>query len=538
MIDKLDKWLAPVRDKQVSEKKLALSVVTIALNASKDLPLTIESIAGQTFRDFEYIVVDGLSWDESQSSYKRYEDVIDRLLWVEDSGVYAAMNYAAQECRGEYVLFMNAGDAFYSAEALQNVFEALGDERPDVVHGDHVYVDKRLELHKTSCEFALTRRLLWEGKLSHRWHDRFPCHQATLTKRSLLQRLGGYASGLEICADHDFLLRAFDEGATMRYVDETIAHYFGGGMSAQRGERCGMEWIQVYRSRSRLPQLVDRFFNAHHLVNFDTQSSQSGGKVGGFFELEGPHPESGLDFRFCWCAGDGFSVVSPGGSGSVGLVLEGRNQIAEQRLMVSVGGRQVDEIELPVDNFKVTVSFPELLPARSIVEFFPTKGTMIGNEQRFVSVLMKDFYFQPLSKIDLDPLLRGQTYRFGEVTRELLEPVLRSGWSGVERSHVWSIGDSSHLLLAADSDPSEIRVKLRGNPFVDASKRMIDVSLNGQPLAKSLKLETGEQTYALKDLDCWSSNEVNILTFHPHETAQPPEDARDLGVCLLELTLI
>jgi glycosyltransferase involved in cell wall biosynthesis len=117
-----------------------VSVVTITLNAARDLPITIESVAGQDFDDFEYVVVDGQSWDASHDVFRRYAKEINRVVEVEDSGVYSAMNFAVTQCRGKYIIFMNAGDTFYSAQALANVFANLDGEEPDLIHGDHIYV--------------------------------------------------------------------------------------------------------------------------------------------------------------------------------------------------------------------------------------------------------------------------------------------------------------------------------------------------------------------------------------------------------------
>jgi glycosyltransferase involved in cell wall biosynthesis len=163
-----------------------VSVVTIALNAARDLPLTIESVAGQDFDDFEYVVIDGQSWDSSHEVFRRYAQEIDRLVETEDSGVYSAMNFAVTQCRGKYIIFMNAGDTFFSAQALSNIFASLNGDEPDIIYGNHIYVDQSLELHKQSMDFSIIRKALLSGELSNRTFDRFPCHQATLAKRDLL----------------------------------------------------------------------------------------------------------------------------------------------------------------------------------------------------------------------------------------------------------------------------------------------------------------------------------------------------------------
>jgi len=528
---------SPQKSRDQAEQQVLVSVVTIALNAARDLPLTIESVAGQNFADFEYVVVDGGSWDSSFDIYGRYADRIDRLLEVEDAGVYSAMNFAASQCRGRYVIFMNAGDCFYSASALSNIFAAIGDDRPDVIHGDHVYVDKGLELHKRSVDFTVTRRVLLEGSLSNTWHDRFPCHQATLTSRELLARLGGYDTRYDICADHDFLLRAAESGASMRYVDETVAHYFGGGMSAQRGERCGIEWIEIYRSRSRHPQAVDRYFNAERLVRHDTQSATTGVKISGFLPTEGPSPDQGRNFRYSWGAGDGFSVVTPRMFESLSLTIQGENPGEQQVLTLSSGGAMLGTLTVPAGPFLATATFCDLLPPGSLVEVFPSTGMTIA-ENRFVSLLIKEFLFQPPAVTDAEPLALGQGYDFSAELRSRLQPLLRSGWSGIEPAHVWSVGRASHLLLPAEEPVRELTLTLSGNPFVDERSRKADLSLNGQTLGAKIVLPTSKLTLAFKvPPGVWRHDGGNLLTFRPERTAEPPNDSRELGVCLHSIRL-
>ena len=517
-----------------SKSSMKLSIVTITLNAARDLPITIESIAGQEFRDFEYVIVDGQSWDSSHEVFRRYSKEIDRIVEIEDAGVYSAMNFALSQCRGQYILFMNAGDTFYSAQALSNVFSFLGEDEPDVIFGDHVYVDKGLELHKRSIDFAITRKALLQGDVSHKWHDRFPCHQATITKRELLERLGGYDIRYEICADHDFLLRAFDAGATMKYVDETIAHYVGGGMSAQRGERCGMEWIQVYRSRSRRPRKIDRLFSADRLVRFDTQSSTTGAKISGFFPVEGPMPEADRDFMYCWCAGDGFSVISPITGESISLFLEGENELADQRLTFTSNGKTLSEVDVPVGYFRIETAFEQPLAPQTIVEILPAKSTLLPEEDpRFVSVLLRRFSFEVVDRLEVEPLPLRREQVFGLRFADTVEPLLRGGWSSLEPAHLWSIGRASHLLLATPPTAKELQLKLSGNPFVADKERKVSISVNGHQLAEGLQLTTSPKVYKLKiDANTWRSNQGNLVSLIPGETAQPPEDPRELGVCL------
>jgi GT2 family glycosyltransferase len=520
------------------KKNMRLSVVTITLNAARDLPLTIESITAQDFKDFEYVVVDGHSWDGSHDIFHRYAKEIDRVVEIEDSGVYAAMNFAVTQCRGDYIIFMNAGDVFYSAEALSNVFRQLDGESPDIIHGDHVYVDKSLELHRKSGDFAITRALLAKGDLSGKWMERFPCHQATLTKRELLTRMGGYDTQLEICADHDFLLRAYDAGASMKYIDETIAHYFGGGVSAQRSERCQLEWIKTYRSRSLFPQKVDRFLGALHFVRFDSQSPATGAKLSGFFPLQGPLPEAGIDTTCAWCAGEGFSIATPRHGDSVGLSLTGRNELEGQRLTIVCKGQTLGEVEIPVGEFEVDIPFAEPLAAKSVVDVFPSRADFLPNDIAFVSIMLMAFHFDPMAAIEVAPLRLGQEYSFTLTNAKAVAPLLRGGWSPFEPLAIWSIGERSHMIVAMADAAEELVMVLSGNPFVTEEARRVTILINGAAVATDLSLSTNPAEYvASLSGSGWRSPGTNFITFIPGETASGPGDPRALGINLTSIML-
>jgi hypothetical protein len=352
-----------------------------------------------------------------------------------------------------------------------------------------------------------------------------------------LERLGGYDTRYEICADHDFLLRAFDSGAKMKYVDETIAHYVGGGMSARRGERCGMEWIQVYRSRSRYPTKIDRFFSADRLVRYDPQSHTTGAKISGFYPVEGPVPDAGLDFLYSWCAGDGFSVVSPRLGESFSLNLEGRNELHDQRLTLTSNGRLLTEVDVPVGPFSLDIAFSEPLAPQTIVEALPAQSEILGDEDaKFVSLLLRSFSFELLDPLNVPELPLGREQVFGLRCADTVEPFLRGGWSSLEPAHVWSVGSASHLLLGIPQRGAELQMKLSGNPFVADKTRRVSISVNGHELVQDLQLSTTPKIHKFRlDSKIWRSTSGNFITLLPRETAQPPNDPRELGVCLHSL---
>lgn len=105
------------------KNNIKLSIITINYNNRDGLRKTIESVVGQTFRDFEYIVIDGGSTDGSVVIIKEYADRIDYWVSEKDKGIYNAMNKGALAARGEYTLFLNSGDSLLDNSVLSHVFE-------------------------------------------------------------------------------------------------------------------------------------------------------------------------------------------------------------------------------------------------------------------------------------------------------------------------------------------------------------------------------------------------------------------------------
>ena len=99
------------------------SIITVNYNNKNGLRKTIESVIHQSFRDFEYIVIDGGSTDGSADVLKEYDAQIDYWVSEPDKGIYNAMNKGIAQAKGEYLNFMNSGDCFYNANVLKQVSE-------------------------------------------------------------------------------------------------------------------------------------------------------------------------------------------------------------------------------------------------------------------------------------------------------------------------------------------------------------------------------------------------------------------------------
>ncbi|MHB8883622.1 MAG: glycosyltransferase [Methylovirgula sp.] len=235
-----------------------ISVVTVCYNAAEHLESTIENVLGQDLPDVEYIILDGASTDASVAIIEKYAYRLAHWQSEPDQGVYHAMNKAVAHCTGEWVLFMNAGDAFSDPHSLSRMFRKIPNDT-DIVYGHHYYVPVggTPEYH-AAADFETTWDRLQRGELRSDWLAGIPAHQATAVRRSLLEKLK-FDTTFQIAADHDLLFRARQGGAKFFNCDEIVSIYAGGGMSARNRGLCKQEWIQVGRKYGD-SAAVDRFY--------------------------------------------------------------------------------------------------------------------------------------------------------------------------------------------------------------------------------------------------------------------------------------
>ena len=156
-----------------------ISIITITWNASSTLPPTLKSVGEQTFRDFEHILVDGASSDDTLAVARRDGLPSLRIVSEPDRGLYDAMNKGLRMARGKYVLFLNAGDSFADSAVLQAYADAAA-ANPDIIYADTLVVDEARNVvgsRHLSVPDQLTLDSFSRGMLV--------CHQAFMVRRSL-----------------------------------------------------------------------------------------------------------------------------------------------------------------------------------------------------------------------------------------------------------------------------------------------------------------------------------------------------------------
>ncbi len=172
-------------------EQLKVTVAIVTYNASESFEETFRSIEEQTYQNIEIVVVDGGSSDNTLDLIRERDDRIYKWVSEKDRGPYDAMNKAAQIGTGDLIIYMNAGDRFYSRASLSRAMSSVP-AGVDFIIGHHLYlaVGGVEEYHK-AADFDVSWQALKAGDFSFRWLSGIPCHQATLTRRSLLIELQG-----------------------------------------------------------------------------------------------------------------------------------------------------------------------------------------------------------------------------------------------------------------------------------------------------------------------------------------------------------
>ncbi len=212
-----------------------LSIITVTFNCKEDLQFTLDSVFSQDYTNFELIIIDGASTDGTVDLIKVYADDITFWLSEPDKGIYDAMNKGLKQATGDYVLFLNAGDLFYSSETLKRVnFE--GNPSADIFYGETLILNEQREqvgLRRKS----LTKQLVWQDFK----RGMVVCHQSVIVKRSIAV---SYDLKYEVSSDIDWVLRCLKLSSQTVYVPYPISQFVEGGVSSiNRRESWNERWV-------------------------------------------------------------------------------------------------------------------------------------------------------------------------------------------------------------------------------------------------------------------------------------------------------
>lgn len=202
------------------------SIITVTYNAGAVLEDTIQSVITQTYRNVEYIIVDGGSKDHTLDIINRYREHIHTLVSEPDKGLYDAMNKGIRLATGDYLCFLNAGDELHEDDTLQLMVHSItGTDLPDVLYGETAIVDEEghfLRMRRLSAPEDLNWKSFKDGMLV--------CHQAFFPRRELAEP---YDLRYRFSADFDWCIRIMKKSHTLHNTHLTLIDYLNEGVTTR-----------------------------------------------------------------------------------------------------------------------------------------------------------------------------------------------------------------------------------------------------------------------------------------------------------------
>lgn len=198
-----------------------VSIVTVTFNAANLIDNTISSVISQQFNNFEYIVIDGGSTDGTLEIINKYSSHISYFISETDKGIYDAMNKGIIASKGDWIIFMNAGDSFVNNEVLNILFSNNIDSNVDVIYGDTI-----VKYPWGNCSL--------KGRFFTKKDVNLPfCHQSTFVRTSLMKH-EPFDLSYKVASDYKFFYTLYKNGREFQYCNIPIAIYDAIGFSTER----------------------------------------------------------------------------------------------------------------------------------------------------------------------------------------------------------------------------------------------------------------------------------------------------------------
>lgn len=207
------------------ELKPKFSIITITFNAEPVIGPTLKSVLSQSYTNYEYLLIDGGSKDRTVQTAKESGIEFAHIVSEPDNGLYDAMNKGIALATGDYLCFLNAGDAFHSPDTLQTIADAAAQEKelPHVLYGETAEVDDERN-------FVRMRRLKAPDKLDWRSfkNGMLVCHQAFYARRDIAPM---YDLKYRLSSDVDWCIRVMKNASKLVKVNATVVDYLQNGLS-------------------------------------------------------------------------------------------------------------------------------------------------------------------------------------------------------------------------------------------------------------------------------------------------------------------
>ena len=205
---------------------MKISLITVCYNSAKTIEDTLRSVQSQSYRNIEYIIIDGGSTDETNRIISEYENIVTVHISEADEGLYDAMNKGVERASGDIVGILNSDDVLSDNFVLEKIASALKDKDIDAVYSDLIYVSEN-DLTKP------TR--LYSSKIFSKGMIRFGImipHPTFYVKKECYERLGFYKTNYRVAADFELITRFLTRGIKVHRLPFISVKMREGGVSS------------------------------------------------------------------------------------------------------------------------------------------------------------------------------------------------------------------------------------------------------------------------------------------------------------------
>lgn len=194
-----------------------VTIITICFNSENEIEKTLKSINLQTYKNYEYIIVDGASRDNTLKLINAYS-LHTKLISERDDGIYDAMNKGIKYANGKYIIFLNSGDNFHSSRTLEDCCSYLKLSSSKLIYG------------KTIVSYNGFTKLTRPNKIHTIWKGMPFSHQSVFILTEF-QKMNLYSQEYKICSDFNFLFNSFMDNATFQEINVIISEISSNGLS-------------------------------------------------------------------------------------------------------------------------------------------------------------------------------------------------------------------------------------------------------------------------------------------------------------------
>lgn len=231
---------------------MKFSIITVCKNSEKTIENAILSVINQTYKNFEYIIIDGLSTDNTLNILEKYSNNISQVTSEADSGLYDAMNKGIRQASGDYLFFLNSDDEFFNNNILQIVADNA-ENSPELLYGDLVVSNKQTGSISLQKHNKLNKIYLLKNT---------PCQPATFYKREVFGKYGFFDTNYKIVSDHEWFLRVFLKNQiTSEYLGFPVNVFNIGGLSTDKKRE--------EKLISERNEMLNKYFTKFERISYD-----------------------------------------------------------------------------------------------------------------------------------------------------------------------------------------------------------------------------------------------------------------------------